>query len=299
MIDGCAAVRAEDGSAAHRGAAGGRRSTHLTVKSSTGRTGKSEENRRNTGQWLVSLLCLSGISFKFTWPPAYLSLEQREKRMERLRAKLPLSPLSLGTCVALEQVCSLSCRPPPRPFAAQHSKRATRVNVEVVKWKFAMHALGSSPKHSKTALLPLLADLQWAAVRSYSSDTPPNLGTPPTKSVIGKVTRRSPPNLASRGVLRAAIGRQKLPKPRRFLRRLRCTCHVEPSQNKCRNLQMQKVARHEDLERFWPQMLLISTRILLCVAGLMVKIFQYKPWICCCVAEFVTKYLSFSLNWSN
>lgn len=87
------------------------------------------------------------ISFKFTWPAAYLSLEQREKRMERLRAKPLLSPLSLGTCVALEQVCSLSCRSPPRPFAARHSKPATRVNVGAAKWKFATHALRSSSKH--------------------------------------------------------------------------------------------------------------------------------------------------------
>lgn len=131
MIHGCAAVRAENRSAAHRGAAGRRRSTHLSVKSSTGKTGKSEESRRNTGQWLVSLLCLAVISFKFTWPAAYLSLQQREKRMERLRAKPPLSKPSLGTCVALEQVCSLSCRPPPRLFAARHSKRATRVNGQM------------------------------------------------------------------------------------------------------------------------------------------------------------------------
>lgn len=152
-------MRAENRSAAHRRAARKRRSTHLTVKSSTGRTGKSEESRRKTGQWMVSLLCLAVISFKFTWPAAYLSLEQREKRMERLRAKPPLSPLSLGTCVALEQVCSLFCRPPPRLFGARHSKRATRVSVEAAKWKFAKRALGSSSKHSKAALVPLLADL--------------------------------------------------------------------------------------------------------------------------------------------
>lgn len=90
VIDGCAALRAEDRSA-HRGAAGGRRLTHLTASSSSGRTGKSEESRRNTGKWLMSWLCVAVISFKFTWPAAYLSLEQREKRMERLRAKPPLS----------------------------------------------------------------------------------------------------------------------------------------------------------------------------------------------------------------
>lgn len=197
-------MRAEDRSAAHWAAAGGRRSTHLTVKSSTGRAGKSEESRRNTGQWLVSLLCLAVISFKFTWPAAYLSLEQREKRMERLRAKPPLSPLSLGTCVALEQVCSLSCRPPPRPFAAQHSKRATRVNVEAAKWKFVR-------THSEARLNTLKQHschysptwIQWAAVRTYSSDTPPNLGTPPTESVIGKVARRSPPQTPAAAALYA------------------------------------------------------------------------------------------------
>lgn len=104
MIDGCAAIRAEDSSAAHQGAAGGRRSTHLTARSSTGRTGKSEETRRNTGQWLVSLLCLSVIPFEFTWPAAYLSLEQREQGWSACERSL-LFPLSLGTCVALEQVC--------------------------------------------------------------------------------------------------------------------------------------------------------------------------------------------------
>lgn len=252
MIDGCADVRAEDRSAAHWAAAGGRRSTHLTVKSSTGRAGKSEESRRNTGQWLVSLLCLAVISFKFTWPAAYLSLEQREKRMERLRAKPPLSPLSLGTCVALEQVCSLSCRPPPRPFAARHSKRATRVDVEAAKWKFATHALGSSSKHSKAALVPLFADLDTvgSCALVFFRHTPE-----PRNSSYGICDWQScptftPPDPTSRGALRAAIGRHKLPKPRGFVRRLRCTCHVEPSQNKCRekDLQMQRVTKHEDLE---------------------------------------------------
>lgn len=81
----------------HNCAPGSRRTafTHLIVKSSTRITGKSGESRSNTGQSLVSLLCLAIISFKFTCPAAYLSLKQPE-RMNRLRLK-PLQPVSLGT----------------------------------------------------------------------------------------------------------------------------------------------------------------------------------------------------------
>lgn len=156
MTDGRTAERAEDRSTAQRGAAGGRRSTHLTVKSSTGRAGKSEENRRNAGQWLVPLLCLSVISLEFTWPAAYLSLERGEKGMERLREKPPLST-EFGDLSRFGT--SLQSRTPPRPFAVRNWKGASHVNAEAAKWKFATRALGSWSKHSKAALVPLLADL--------------------------------------------------------------------------------------------------------------------------------------------
>jgi len=45
--------------------------THLIAKSSSRTRGKSGESRSNTGQSLVSLLCLASISFTFTCPAAY------------------------------------------------------------------------------------------------------------------------------------------------------------------------------------------------------------------------------------
>lgn len=157
--DGCAAVRAEDGSAAHRWAAGGRRSTHLTVKSSPGTTGKSGERRRNAGQRLVSLLCLAVISVKFTWPAAYLPLEQHEKRMECLRAKPPLSPVSLWTCVAFGQVYSCPAvhrLVPPRPDTrnVRHAWTQKRPNGN------SLRAHSEAGLNTNAALVPLLPDLE-------------------------------------------------------------------------------------------------------------------------------------------
>ena len=57
--------------------------------------------------------------------------------------------------------------------------------------------------------------IPYAAVDSYSSDTPPSPWTPPTDSVIGTGARRSPPEPASHDSARSAIGRRKVPKEKK------------------------------------------------------------------------------------
>lgn len=165
--------------------------THLTAKSWTRTTGKSGKSRSNTGQSLVSLLCLTVISFKFTCPAAYFFLGKSQKGW----LVCDWSLFSLWVW-GLE---SLLTKFAVWPTVTASSLRTCRSDLSPAR-KQKQSSLSFQRAHSKACLNSIKQDschyspswIQCAAVDSHSSDTPPNPWTPPTDSVIGTGARRSP-----------------------------------------------------------------------------------------------------------
>lgn len=164
---------------------------YLIVKSSTQTKCRSAESRSNTGQSLVSLLFLANISFKIHMSRSVSFFESATE--DESFAFEACSACEFGDLSRFWLSWQFVRQSSASPLSARTSdlwltwqQKESNISFQRAHCKACLNSIKQHSCHYSRTWI------QYAAVDSYFSDTPPGPWTPPTDSVIGTGARRSP-----------------------------------------------------------------------------------------------------------
>ena len=173
----CAPSGSADTQELRTGRSGRTAFTHLIVKSSTRTRGKRGESRSNTGQSLVSCLCLASISFKIHMSSSVSFLETaRKDGSSEASSACDFGDFGRFFLFFVTLVYSLSdgssaSSPQRLRVLSVTGANAEKSRILVSNVRTAKACLNSK-KHYSCHYSPTW--IPYAAVDSYSSDTPPS-----------------------------------------------------------------------------------------------------------------------------